>query len=98
MKAATSLLAALVAFSAMAELPPPAPEEKAKLETQAAEKQAMEEREKRALAAAQERIARRYRGEAPAVQEGVGKTDVPKSAKQPLGEPAKPHAGRKPKP
>jgi len=85
-------LSALIVMPAMAELPPPSPAEKAQIEKKAAAEAAMLKRQELALARVQERVARQYRGSAPAgVQEAVGKSDVPKSATQPLGTPAKPH-------
>ena len=89
---------ALFVGAAFAELPPPTPAEKAKLEKSAAEKAANVKEQEQALARVQERIARQYRGSHPAVNESVTKTDVPKAAKQPPGAPAKPYAGRKPNP
>lgn len=102
------LLAALCAGalcgSALAKLPPPSPEEKAKLEKAAQEKAATTKKQMEELARKQEQVARQYRAQhgmstqLPQVDEPTKKTDVPKSAKQPLGENAHPYAGRKAQP
>ncbi len=54
--------AALAPAAALAKLPPPTPEEKAALEAKKAQEEAQLEREKRALARAQDEVAARYRG------------------------------------
>jgi hypothetical protein len=108
MKLAWLLLATgVLAGAALAELPPPTPVEKAKLEKSAAEKAATTKDQEQALARVQERIARQYRASHPgrgsrpptgAVMEPVTKDDISKEAKQPPGAPAKPYEGRKPNP
>lgn len=85
----------LLAAPALAELPPLTAEQKAQLEKKEAAEQAMLQHQKEALLQAQERVARQYRAAPPPkVEEKIGKGDVPKSATQPPGAPAKPHAGR----
>ena len=93
MKRILAVLGGVVFFmTAMAELPPPTPEEKAKAEKAAAARAAMEKHQMRQLAQAQERIAAQYRGSPPPrVGEPVTKADVPSSAAEPLGKPSKPH-------
>jgi hypothetical protein len=87
----------LASLPSLAELPPLAPEEKAKFEKESARQEAMLERQEQALAEAQRRIARQYRDSPPPkIEEGVGKGDVPKSAQLPPGTKAAPHAGRSP--
>jgi hypothetical protein len=91
------LIVTVLATPALAELPPPTPEQKAKFEKQAAAQKAMLERQEQALAETQRRIARQYRdGPPPKVSEKIGKGDVPKAAQQPPGTPGEPHAGRAP--
>ena len=106
MKYFALLLVMLFAGAAMAELPPPTGEQKAAQEKKKAAEAAMQKKQQQALEREQERIARQYHaqtnrqsGTAPsAVKEHVGKEDVPKAAKQPLGAPAKPHDGGKSNP
>ncbi len=99
------VIAGFAAGAALARLPPPTPEEKAKLEKAAEEKKAQTEKEKKDLERAQERVARQYRAEnhkgAPpqdAAAEKLKNTDVPKAAKQPTDAPPEPYAGRKSSP
>jgi hypothetical protein len=96
------LAAALFAGAAHAELPPPTPEQQAASQKKKAAQAAQVKEQKQALEETQARIARRYhaqhpdrpRGMAPGeIQEPVGKSDVPKSAKQPPSKQAKPHTG-----
>ena len=106
MKPWLPLAISLFVGAAFAELPPPTPAEKAKLEKSAAEKAATTKQQEQALARVQEQVAREYHAKHPdgtppsagAAAEPVTKNDVPKSAKQPPGAPAKPYAGRKPNP
>jgi hypothetical protein len=92
----------VAAPAAWAKLPPPTPAEKAKLEQQAAAKAATTEREKQALAEAQDRIVHRFRSRHPdyaaahpaiLTDEPLTKADVPEAARQP-GPSGQPHSGR----
>jgi hypothetical protein len=100
MKYIALLFVALFAGAAFAELPPPTPAQKAALAKKKAAEAAMLKKEQQALAREQERIASQYHartgqqsGAAPSIKEPVGKEDVPKAAKQPVGKPAKPYDG-----
>jgi len=100
-----ALCAGFAAGIAFAKLPPPSPEEKAKLEKKAQEKKEETKREAEILERTQERVAKRYRERHPekgtalpaqAQAEKLEKGGVPKSAQQPPGSEAHPYAGRKP--
>ena len=100
-----ALCAGLAAGVAVAKLPPPTPEEKAKLEKKAEEKKAETKKQEKELKDVQERVAQRYREDHPdkgtalpaqAEAEKMQKSDVPKSGQQPPGAVAHPYAGRKP--
>lgn len=60
-----SLLSGFVAGTALAKLPPPTPEEKARSEKAAADKAAAEKKQKQELEAKQDEIARRYHARHP---------------------------------
>lgn len=99
------VLAGFAAGAALAKLPPPTTEEKAKIDKAAEEKKAETEKQKKDLEHAQDRVARQYRAEhgkgAPPQQaqsEPLKDTDVPKSAKQPTDAPPEPYGGRHSKP
>ncbi|HEX6002450.1 MAG TPA: hypothetical protein VFZ14_00490 [Burkholderiales bacterium] len=96
------LILAFFAHAASAELPAPTPEQKAAEQKKKAAEAAELKEQKQALEKTQARIAQQYhaqhpdrpRGMSPGeIQEPVGKSDVPKSAKQPPGKQAKPHEG-----
>ncbi|HEX5477187.1 MAG TPA: hypothetical protein VFX09_04965 [Burkholderiales bacterium] len=99
-----ALCAGALCGSALAKLPPPSPEEQAKLEKAAREKAATTKKQMEELARKQEQVAMQYRAQhgmptqLPKIDEPTRKTDVPKSAKQPLDENAHPYAGRNAKP
>jgi len=88
------MILAAALSAAFAKLPPPTPQEEAKLEKEKADKKAQTDRAKVELERAQDRVARRYHARHPGTRASeqaplakVKDTDLPSGAK----EPDKPH-------